>query len=216
VPPGGNGGGVGVGGAPPGGTGGSGTAGVGTGGAAAALLVSALDRGWWRSEGAHTVTNKNTAAGYCGTCVVALPTHAWFVFEIPDFVEDVRSVTLHLEHERYSSPDAVEECEVWDVTTSSTRLRGPGTSEADIYEDLGSGIRYGTFELRRNTVGDVISIELSEDAALALSDARGSSFAVGIRVSTYSGRLDSGDEFIRFSMGTESRVHLLEIALVTE
>jgi len=178
----------------------------------ATIVVNAVDRGWWRSDGAHTSTNVYTTTGWCGTCVVALPTRSFFLWNIPSFVGTVSSVTMSQTLEAYDSPSASEVAVVYDVSTAPATLTTTSTNNTAVFSDLGSGTSFGSFTVTAANVGTVRSMAFSAAGATAVYNARGGQFAVGITEQSFTQTIDV-DEFIRFSTDT-ALTHQLSIVVV--
>lgn len=66
--------------------------------------------------------------------------------------------------------------EVYDVTTSPATVAG-GTTNVAIYNDLGTGVLYGTAVA--TTDNQTLNVTLNDDAIAAINAARGGSFAIG-------------------------------------
>ena len=93
----------------------------------------------------------------------------------------------------------------------STLLSNTMPSQA-IYQDLATGTQYGTLNgWSQATLGTVRSFALS-GAITPISNARGSSFAIG--VSTSPVKVQDTSEAIRFSFDAEARTHQLQVVVV--
>jgi hypothetical protein len=172
------------------------------------LVVDATARGTYGSVTWIVPLTGTTIAGYIAS---DLAYRAYFVFPIPNFTGTVSSVTLKLEIERYDSPDASEWINIYDVSTpiaTLTQLWNTGQDWSSVFTDLGSGTQYGTFTVDTNAVGTVKTATLTP-AITPVSNARGTSFAVGAAIGTYGG----ASEYARFSSDVEQRTHRLEIAV---
>ncbi len=159
-------------------------------------------RGWHVIDGStdHDSDNDNTITGDYREGA-----NSYFVFALPELeASEVVSVTLELELESYSSNDANETFSIWDVSTPSATVEATGYDES-IYDDLMSGIEYGSDTVNSSDVGSIRSLELSEDAALDVEAALGGDFTVGVHLDTGS----SG--WVRFSASSESRVHRITV-----
>ncbi len=177
------------------------------------VTIGVSDRGWWNQSGQHTTGLQNTLTGYCGTCGFAVVYNSFFVFYLPVWAGTLTSATLMLEHEQYQSPDSTEAFSVWDVSTPLSTLLGTSTGNTAPYEDLMEGIPYGKFVATAQTVGTVLSIELSPDAVKGIAASQGSSFALGIHEDSYSGIGAGIDEWARFSFDNETRVQQLLLTI---
>ncbi len=97
------------------------------------------------------------------------------------------------------------------MTTDSSVLSA-GTGGTTAYNDLQSGIGYGTFTVLSSDVGAILEVQLDPGAVPDIQAALGTTFAVGFHIDSL--RLDPGDtEALRFSASTESRTHQLVLTI---
>lgn len=90
---------------------------------------------------------------------------------------------------------------------------GSGTEWIQAWNDLGSGIQYGSFSVEASTEGTIRSATLSSSAISKISSSRGSSVGIGVSLESYSGQtLDT--EWATFAVDTEARTHQLRIVVV--
>lgn len=152
--------------------------------------------------------------GYCSTC--ADPTlRSYFVFPIPSFTGTVSSVTLRVQHNRYGSSEAQEMIGFYDVSTSiSTLVGGSGgsTTWASVFNDLGTGTQYATTILSSSTLNTMRAVTLNSAGISKVSGLRGSNFAIGASLDSYSGRTGA-DEWIDFSTLEMPGTHQLQIVV---
>ncbi len=181
----------------------------------AGTIISAQDRGWFRDDGLHNVSNKNTITGQDGAGTSVF--NSFFVFNTGTLAGSVAtSVDLRLELEEYFGPDASETFDVYDVSTTAAALAtnhsiGSATG-LGIYADLGSGSVYATKSASSGDVGSILTVSLSSQAVSDLNTAigGGTEFIVGLSLrSPFT--LASGDEALRFSSSTENRTHQLDV-----
>jgi EGF-like domain len=142
-----------------------------------------------------------------GNCCGGNEMRAYFVFRIPTFTGTVRFVMLHLDQVKYESPDESEALAVYDVSTPVTTLTAHPRPWDSIFADLGGGTQLGMFNVTASGTGTTIPILLPR-AVGAVSEARGTTFAIGVTLATPSGQ---GNENVSFSSGSEGRTHRLEI-----
>lgn len=179
-----------------------------------AAIVNAFDRGWWDDAGGHSSGNKNTFTGQDGTGTEQF--NSFFSFNLAAVGGTVTGGTLKLELEAYFGPDSSEAFTVFDVGTSIATLNASGSGQLGIFNDLQSGNVYGSGIGTAAQVGSVLNITLSPQAIADINAAGGGLFAVGVHVNQIS--LPSGSEGLRWSGGSESRVHQLDLqtAIVPE
>jgi Notch-like protein len=173
----------------------------------ATLTIDVSARGFYPDANWFPPSAGNTTTGWSGEFGYA----SYFIFAIPSFTGTVSSVTLRLEHEYYDSPDTSEIVRANDVSTPIATLLNNTSPDQGIYQDLSTGTQYGNLTgWTAATVGSVRSFALS-GALTAVSNARGSNFAVGISVSSLS--KGTVPEVVAFSENTETRVHQLQIVV---
>ena len=140
-----------------------------------ALILNAIDSGWYDSSGFHNSTNENYIAGISNTVY-----RNWFVFDLSSVTSEIVSAALRLDTNNvirtgnYSS---------FDVSTDITALRAGGSGKTDIYTDLGTGTFYGLttiFDTEDNIIKD---FALNTSALNDLNAASGL-FAIGGSFST--------------------------------
>jgi len=171
-------------------------------------VIEARDRGWWNSQGAHASSNNNTFTGKYVYPSTTTYYNSYFIFDLPGEALVAGDVLLRMELERYSSADPSETVTIYAVSTDAETLEANGP-DVSVYEDLQSGSVYGTFTVSAADVGSVLEIPLSAPAAADVRSANGS-FAVGLHLSSTDG--NGATQYIRFSAGSEARVHQLVLA----
>jgi hypothetical protein len=173
----------------------------------ATLTIDASAQGYYGDASWLPPTTGNTIAGWNGGYGEA----SYFIFPIPSFTGTVSSVTLKLEHQDYDSPDTNEIVQVNDVSTPvATLLNNTSPSQA-IYQDLATGTQYGSLTgWSAATVGSIRSFALS-GGLTAVSNARGTNFAIGVSLSSLSNGTVA--ELVSFSQKSDVRVHQLQIVV---
>jgi hypothetical protein len=174
---------------------------------AQAAIFNAVDRGWYDHTGAHSSGNKNTITGQDGSGTTDY--NSFFLFNLGSLSGTVTSGVLRLELEAYFGPDAFEAFTVYDVSTPAGLLSANNSGQVGIFNDLQSGNIYGTGSATASQVGTILTINLSAAAIANINAAAGGTFAVGVHLNQIT--LPSGDEALRFSGGSESRVHQLDL-----
>lgn len=175
---------------------------------AAAQVINANDRGWYNAAGAHTPSNNNTYTGLIG----ATDYRSYFRFSIPASVTCIASAQLELELENYYGSGPGHTATIFDVAPAVVPLldttNGSGSGLA-IYNDLGSGANYGQVTNRTSAnIGSLVTFSLPIAARNNIVAAAGSNFAIGI-TTTPAGT--GGNRGLRYSTGSESRVHRLTL-----
>jgi hypothetical protein len=71
---------------------------------------------------------------------------------------------------------------VFDVMTDAARLNLNDAFKADVFEDLGSGVLFGTYAIRSGAPSTLLSLRLDPPALAAIAAAQGGFFSVGGRI----------------------------------
>jgi hypothetical protein len=166
------------------------------------IVLEAVDRGWWRSDGHHDDANNNTYTGKHG----ANEFNSYFTFDLSGISSTVVAAELKLEVENYFGTDAFETLSVWDVSTPAATLDTWSVLQVQIYDDLMTGNQYGTFTAQPADVGSVKVIPLAPQAVADVTASLGGDFSVGVHVDTIMGFVAQG---VRFSSMNEPRIHQL-------
>jgi len=167
--------------------------------------LSAVNRGWWKNDGAHTSGNNNTLTGQTTSQY-----NSYFSFDLSGLTGTVLTAELHLEIEDHDSVDGQETVSVWDVSTPAATLEATGNSTT-IFNDLMSGNQYGTFTVLQSEVGSIKVIPLNSQALTDINAALGTDVSVGCHVDSIVG---SSTQWVRFSMGSEARTHQLVLGII--
>lgn len=172
---------------------------LGTDPNAADTVLGAADRGRVQSDGTHQAADQRASIGGTGY-------RAFFIFTGVPFVGT--DAALRLELAGYQSDAIPETIQIWDVDTAAALLAADtcGVSGEAIYDDLGSGILYGEFEVKPTDANTVVDIQLNRAAVEAINSAHAGSgeFIIGIKVEE---NMDNG--LLLFSEADETRVHQL-------
>jgi hypothetical protein len=159
------------------------------------IVINWTDRGWYNDLGTHDPNNDNYSVGdvrgrVCGGSIYCSnDLHNFFVFNLSSVTKTIASAKLALAQGSYISDDPSETYEMHDVTTSITTLRAGSSGNATgiaTWNDLGTGIVYGSFEFTpKNPVdrGAVFEIPLNVSAIAAMNANHGL-FAIGGRLTS--------------------------------
>ena len=156
----------------------------------------------WQSSGvaSHASSNDNTITGVTG----GITYNSYFVFPLAGFTAStITSVKLELELESYGTADANETYSMWDVTTPATTVETTAQLTS-IFNDLGTGMTYGTQQVTAASVGTTLSTQLNAQASTDLKAALGADFVIGIKLDTVPG-------YIRYSAAQEARIARLVV-----
>ncbi len=171
----------------------------------AQTVVNANDRGWYNNNGSHNPSNNNTFTGFISSSTY----RSYYRFTIPAGISCIQSATLELELENYygSAGHAVTLYDVDPVNVPNLDFTNGSGSGVAIHTDLGAGVIYGTQTgVTSGSIGTVFSFALPATALTNIVSATGSDFAVGARLTPSTA---SGTRGLRFSAGSEARVHRL-------
>lgn len=146
--------------------------------------------GWYDQTGFHDWANPNYLAGVCGSSDACLgddlDAHDFLVFPIP--AGTYSSAVLQIYNPSLANGDAGNgfQCQcgsltyaLWDVTTGIFDLENGHTGRIDIYDDLGSGIAYGSVVVTPADDGTYVTITLNAAALAAINAAAGDRIAFG-------------------------------------
>jgi len=135
------------------------------------------NQGWWSDTLSNYDENDNYAIGIDP---FSDSSHNFFSFDLSLLYLPVTSARLELTRFNYLSSAESETLGLFDVLTDAVTLNNNvGTSES-IYDDLGSGISYGEFEILSDGLStDVLSFELNAAAISDINAARGGWFSIG-------------------------------------
>lgn len=149
------------------------------------LPSNAVDSGWYNSTGAHTPTNTNYIVGQSS----GVTYRDWFVFDVPASATPVTSASIAIFNPSngYASPDANETYKLFDIATPITTLRSGGTGLTTIFDDLGSGVEFGSVVITPANNGSLILINLNAAGLAAVQAARGGQLAFGGAITSLSG-----------------------------
>jgi hypothetical protein len=154
------------------------------------ITINAFDRGWYNDEGFHAPVIENYAAGRCVPCsLAASEIRNFFVFDLSGVSGPISSATLRLSTRGFSSADATEIYTVFDVSTLLASLAA-GTGGVAAFNDLGSGVSYGSRIYSESDEGFIRDILLGGSAITALEAALGGTFGIGGALTSLSSRSD--------------------------
>ncbi len=160
--------------------------------------IDAHYRGYYRSPGTHYPNNNSTITGRTSVAEY----NSYFAFDTSGVTGTVVRATLRLEVVGFagSSPRTAY---VWDVSPSSTTVQFT-TFSTHVYDSLGSGLTYGSFQVASSDVGSEIDIELNGTALNRININLGFDFVVGL-----SQPVASDNHWVSFSTGSEPGTHRL-------
>ena len=142
--------------------------------ASRADLITSADRGRYTDAGAHTPTNPNYTTGFVSNLGEL---RSFFTFDLAGVTGPITSARLLLRNvpffgSPYNSPDPTETFSLFDVLTPTAALTS-GTGGLAAFEDLGTGVEYGTRVISPADNGQLVMVELNGNGVTALNAAAG-------------------------------------------
>ncbi|MEH1838088.1 MAG: PEP-CTERM sorting domain-containing protein [Nostoc sp.] len=146
---------------------------------AATFTQTASDQGWWAAEDGLNSSNSNDNTNYVTGNIRGTDLRDFFKFDLGDLV-GVTSATLQIQR-FVGSGNPTETLGFFDVSTPADVLSQKNNSPNNtIYNDLGSGKNYGTFNV--TTSGDpneILSFALNSNAIADINARSGNFFSIG-------------------------------------
>ncbi|MDQ3624849.1 MAG: PEP-CTERM sorting domain-containing protein [Verrucomicrobiota bacterium] len=137
------------------------------------------NQGWWTSTYANEDREQNYAVGRSAD-LGGVEFRNFFSFDLRSLdLEGLTIVgaTLELRRYQYLSPDPTETLEFHDVSTAAAILNNNVGTSATIFDDLGSGVSYGSFVVSESGAGtETLSFSLNSAAISDIVAAAGDSF----------------------------------------
>lgn len=134
------------------------------------------NQGWWSNTYESSDGNDNYFVGteYFSTF------RDFFTFDLSSLSENITSGRLELQRYDSNSGNPTETLGLFDVSTDAATLNNNTGNNLAIYNDLGSGVNYGTFEVSTAGNGDeILSFTLNSAAIANMNAARGGFFSIG-------------------------------------
>ena len=168
-----------------------------------------VDSGWYNSAGDHSRGAPNYVTGQGFSSGTLMTFRSFFVFDVPATIPNVTSASIAIFNPSrgYISPDASETYKLFDVATPITTLRAGGTGLTGIFDDLGTGVEFGSVEISAASNGTLVSINLNAAGIAAIQAARGGQIAFGGALSSLSGT--SQQLVFGFSSGSSVRTLII-------
>ncbi len=178
---------------------------------ATTITLDAVDSGFYFAEGRHNPSIENYLTGIFGQ-----EHRSFLLFDLSSLNGQIQSATLRLFNPEvsqfqhgYVSPDPTETLNIYDVTTSATAIVG-NTAGVGGFDDLGSGVLYGSRVVSAADNGFIVEIVLNSAALAELNSATGL-FLFGGALGTLSGTEDQ--HVFGFSMASFVSDHTRELVL---
>jgi hypothetical protein len=159
----------------------------------AQIVINAFDQGFYDETGFHLAANLNHLTGL-GTGPT-LEYRGWFAFNLPGGTPQVASASLRVYNpisppnsgNGYISPDPTETLQLRDVTTPTVQLTAGGTGQTAVFDDLGTGVDFGSRVFSSADNGTYALVPLTSSAVAAINAGIGGQIALGGSLSSISG-----------------------------
>ena len=170
------------------------------------------NQGWW----SDTRINSDDHDGYI-TGIAADGDHrSFFTFDLSSLSLPVISATLELTRFEYWSTAESETLGLFDVSTDAVTLNNNVGTNESVYNDLGTGVSYGEFEILREELStDVLSFNLNAEAIFDINAAMGGWFSVGGSLLSPGSPMPDGTELL-FGVSQYDRVQQLIVEVIPE
>ena len=156
----------------------------------AIITLDAVDSGTYQASGLHNPGIENYLTG-----IFRQEHRSFLLFDLSSLDGQIQSATLRLFNPEvseflhgYVSPDPTETLNIYDVTTTASAIIG-NTAGVGGFDDLGSGVLYGSRVVSAADNGFVVEIVLNTAALADLNSAAGL-FLFGGALGTLSGTAD--------------------------
>jgi hypothetical protein len=144
--------------------------------------------GWYDQTGYHDSANPNYAVGNCYSLACSLPlgpfgTNDYFVFDLSGVTGPITSASLSIYNPGAPPSDGFfgvpGTLSIYDVTTPISALEASNAGAVSVYNDLGSGVLYGSVGVSAADNGQFVNITLNSAALTLLNANVGNQVAFG-------------------------------------
>ncbi|WP_373526502.1 PEP-CTERM sorting domain-containing protein [Nostoc sp.] len=175
---------------------------------AANVSFSSSNEGWWSASASNNNNNDNYLTGNSNPANL----RSFFTFDL-SALAGVSSATLQVQRFE-GSGNPTQTLVFFDVSTSADVLsQKVNNPNINIYNDLGSGKNYGTFNV--NTFGDsdeILSFVLNSDAIADINARSGQFFSIG---GALLGDIETGNQYLFGFSGDSSATLVVDADLAT-
>lgn len=171
------------------------------------------NQGYWSDTLSNYDENDNYATGINPFGDLS---RNFFTFALSSLTLPVISARLELTHFYYDSTAESETFGLFDVSTDAVTLNNNVGSSTSIYDDLGSGVSYGEFEVLSDGLEtDVLSFQLNSAALADINVAKGGWFSIGGALLSFGSPVGDGTESI-FGSSQDGGVQRLVVEVIPE
>lgn len=140
------------------------------------FFVPTSDSGWWDGNFSHYEFNDNYLVGHATDVASQGEFNNYFTFDLSGISGTITTASLNLY--TYQVAGSSIDYQLFDITSPLSDVRATGTNTS-IYNDLMTGISYGSFIYNSSDSNQFNSILLNSDGILALNSAIGGEFGIG-------------------------------------
>jgi len=185
---------------------------------AATLTLNAIEQGWWSPTVVNTIPNN---MNYITGQTLGVQFHSFFTFQVPVLPSDFMVASAVLELRRaVGAGNATQTLGLFDVATAAATLAQQPNNANDpllsvVYQDLGSGISYGTFSVSVSPTDDqteILQFSLNQNALAAIQSSQSSFFSIGTALL---GLPPTGEQYLFGFSGLGSAIDGAKLTLST-
>ena len=142
------------------------------------LVFDAFSSGWYRQTGDHSSGNPNYFTGYAPGYGEL---RGFWAFDLAGLSSDTNVLDARFEvyNPEISTYDYWESIALYDVSTPVSEVVADASGRIDIFDDLGSGTLFGARDVYYYEYPTLISIDLTDDAIVAILASAGEDYAIG-------------------------------------
>lgn len=138
------------------------------------FFVPISDSGWWNGDFYHDEINKNYIAGHFTGGEGEY--NNYFTFDLSGISGTITSASFNLF--TYTVAGSSVDYQLFDVISPLSEVHASGTNAA-VYDDLMTGVSYGSFIYNPSDSNEFRSVLLNADGISALNSAIGGEFGIG-------------------------------------
>ena len=133
-----------------------------------------LNQGWWSATQSNTDNNDNHYTGLIGSDSL----RSFYTFDLSQLVGTVTSATLRIQR---GNQDGNVNVKLNDVSTAASVVNNNFGVSSSIFNDLGTGNSYGSFQVSNGSFSTYLSFDLNAQALIDINAAT-TFFTIGAMV----------------------------------
>lgn len=172
-----------------------------------------FNQGWWNDSEPRFGENDNYVTGFVGSTSTPNTYRGFFTFDLSNVAGRVESAYLEIAVGVSASPDQVETIGLFDVSTDAETLNVATGVDLEIFNDLGSGLQYGSADISTSLdSGTILRVNLNQAAVDDINARPNDYFSIGLSLLSL-GHADENELVFAFSQGLENRlvVHVVPL-----